>query len=182
MQAAYCQAISRQSNTGRRKKGGGGGEREARGDVRKTGSVQCLDACSSDADRRKTRQGQSGRVVLFVQNTKPVQSTSAAAALEMTLLVGRTKPNLDVCRLPIFAVTNGIAADLVLPSTTTTYHLKQYTFTRQSGASLSIEPRRRRPRSPSCGQSSGRGHASAHRTKRRRYISHCTTSVSLTST
>ena len=103
-------------------------------------------------------------------------STSAAPALEMTLLVG---PNFQSTgfqgsqgRLRHFLC---LTADLVLPSTATTCHHEQYT--RRSGASLSIEPRRRIPRSPSCGQSSGRGHASAHQIKRRRDISHFSTNT-----
>lgn len=81
-------------------------------------------------------------------------------------------------------VTSCIAAGLVLPSTTTTCHPGQ--CTRQASASLSIEPRRRSPNprwSPSCGQSSWHGRASAQRISRRRlawYISHCTTPASLT--
>jgi hypothetical protein len=33
--------------------------------------MQCLIACSSETDRRKINGSRSGRVVLFVQNTKP---------------------------------------------------------------------------------------------------------------
>jgi hypothetical protein len=133
--------------------------------------------------RRIARRGQlQNDVWCCLSRTRSQSTSAAAAALEMTLLVGRTKPNLDICRLPIFAVTICIAAGLVLRSTTTTYYLEQYAITRQSGASLSIEPRRRNPKVAFMRPIERPWPCISPSIKRPRYMSHCTTSVSLTST
>jgi hypothetical protein len=90
-----------------------------------------------------------------------VAGDDGGSKFQVTTLVG---PNLLV---PSGLITKCTGAGVtLLPFTTTAYHLRW--CTRQAGASLSIEPRRGGPRSPSCGQLSGHGHLSAHYINRRR--------------